>query len=422
MTGSIALGEHMGIVDILVGDMGGTSFDTALIRGLQPELTSTVDVAGMPTGVTVLDILSVGAGGGSIAAVDDRGVPTVGPHSAGSTPGPVCYGRGGTEPTVTDAAVAGGIMDPGGYLDGRLSLDRRASVDAIRDYGSQFGWGVETAIDAILQLSTTNMASALRSVTIERGQDPRECTMFAYGGTLPMFAAAICERLGIESVVVPLNSSVFSAFGLLLAKFVRRYSRSVDLSLGDMSISENVEVTREQMVKVAMDEATDGGIDASDCRLEWGGDLRFVGQTFEIGVALPDRPLTGEDIKELADRFPSLYEETYGKGTAWEGSPVMMLNINLTLVADRPTPDIERLPLGPPDATTALRSKRTVLMPGGTWAEDVPVFDGSRFSSGMAIDGPAIVDEHDTTLFVPPGWSCRRDEWTNYRLDRGSND
>jgi N-methylhydantoinase A len=421
VTGAIALGKLMGISDIMVGDMGGTSFDTALIRGSEPELTSQVDVGGMPTGVTVLDILSVGAGGGSIASVDERGVPIVGPHSAGSMPGPACYGRGGTQATVTDAAVAGGIMDPGGYLDGRLTLDREASMQAVGRFGETFGWQLEAAVDAILQLSITNMAGALRSVTIERGQDPRDCTMFAYGGTLPMFAAGICERLGVKSVVVPMNSSVFSALGLLLAKFVRRYSRSVDLSLGDSAVPDIVAKTREEMTRVASEEAIAGGIKPGDCILQWGGELKFVGQTFEISVPLPSRPLTAEDVQELAETFPGLYEKAYGKGTAWEGSPVMMLNLSLTVVADRPMPEIVAASVGTADSSGAERARRRVLMPGGSWAEDVPIYDGSRFSSGMIAEGPAIVDEHDTTLFVPPGWQCRRDEWTNYRLERAES-
>jgi N-methylhydantoinase A len=420
VTGAIALAERMGISDLLVGDMGGTSFDTALVRGLEPMLTPHVDVAGMPTGVTVLDILSVGAGGGSLAGVDDRGVPSVGPHSAGSMPGPVCYGRGGTEPTVTDAAVAANMIDPGGYLDGRVTLDRDAAVAAIERFGAAFGWGLEPAIDAILQLTTTNMASALRSVTIERGQDPRECTMFAYGGTLPMFAAAICDRLGVSTVVVPANSSVFSAFGVLLAKFVRRYSRSVDLSLADPSVPDDVAAIRADMTRIAVDEAMAGGIAAEDCTFEWGADLRFMGQTFEIGVPLPDGPLTAQDAQELAAGFPARYEAAYGKGTAWEGSPVVLLNLSLTVVADRPMPEIPTVALDGGDAAAVEKTRRRVLMPGGAWADDVPVYDGSRFVGGMHVDGPAIVDEHDTTLFVPPGWRCERDEWTNYRLERSA--
>jgi N-methylhydantoinase A len=418
VTGAISLAREMGISDLLVGDMGGTSFDTALVLGLEPMLTAQVDIAGMPTGVTVLDILSVGAGGGSLATVDDRGVPQVGPQSAGSMPGPVCYGRGGTQPTVTDAAVVAGLIDPDGYLDGRVTLDPDAAVAAIERYGQAFDWPLEKSIDAIIQLTVTNMAGALRSVTIERGQDPRECTMFAYGGTLPMFAAAICERLEIDKVVVPANSSVFSAFGLLLAKFVRRYSRSVDISLVDPAVPDVVAAIREDMTATALEEAAAGGIAEADCEFQWAADLRFMGQTFEIGVPLPDGPLTAETAQQMAEKFPELYEDAYGKGTAWEGSPVVLLNLNLTVIADRPRPEIPTFEADGQGAEAAERTRRRVLMPGGEWQDDVPVYDGALFQTGMAVDGPAVVDEHDTTLFIPPGWRCERDERTNYTLER----
>jgi N-methylhydantoinase A len=418
VTGAISLAREMGISDLLVGDMGGTSFDTALVLGLEPMLTAQVDIAGMPTGVTVLDILSVGAGGGSLATVDDRGVPQVGPQSAGSMPGPVCYGRGGTQPTVTDAAVAAGLIDPDGYLDGRVTLDPDAAVAAIERFGEAFDWPLEKSIDAIIQLTVTNMAGALRSVTIERGQDPRECTMFAYGGTLPMFAAAICERLEIDKVVVPANSSVFSAFGLLLAKFVRRYSRSVDISLVDPTVPDVVAAIRDDMTATALEEAAAGGIPEADCEFEWAADLRFMGQTFEIGVPLPDGPLTAATAQQMAEKFPGLYEDAYGKGTAWEGSPVVLLNLNLTVVADRPRPEIPTFEADGQGAESAERTRRRVLMPGGEWEDDVPVYDGALFQTGMAVDGPAVVDEHDTTLFIPPGWRCERDERTNYTLER----
>ena len=243
------------------------------------------------------------------------------------------------------------LIDPGEYLDGRVTLDRDAGVAAIERFGTALGWGLERrGSKRSSSWPTTNMAGALRSVTIQRGQDPRDCTMFAYGGTLPLFAAAICERLDVRKVVVPANSSVFSAFGLLLAKFLRRYSRSVDVSLADPSVPDVVAAIREDMTRVALDEATAGGMPEADCRLEWGADLRFMGQTFEIGVPLWSGPLTADDARELwASGFPARYESAYGKGTAWEGSPVMLLNLSLTVVADRPMPDIPTLPLGDED-------------------------------------------------------------------------
>ena len=419
VTGAITLAEHMGIKDVLVGDMGGTSFDTTLIRNLQPILRSRVDVSNMPVGLATLDILSIGAGGGSLAGVDSRGVPKVGPHSAGSMPGPACYGRGGTVATVTDAAVVAGYIDPLNYLNGRVTLDSDRAVQAINEFGANFGWATDESVDAILELTAANMADALRAVTIERGQDPRDCTMFAYGGTLPLFAAAICSRLEIGQVVIPRNSSVFSAYGLMAAPFLRRLSRSLQISLLHTGVADEIAGVREEMRRQAVEEAAEGGIPESDCSFRWAADLRFVGQTFEIEVPLGEARLSAEAARELADGFPECYEATYGKGTAWEGSPVTLVNVNLTVTAARPVPPLEPVALNGTGGEEMEKGRREVLLPGGQRAE-VPVYDGPRVTAGASFEGPAIVDEYDTTLLVPPGWSCRRDEFLNYIMERQS--
>ncbi len=419
VTGAITLAERMGIKNVLVGDMGGTSFDTTLIRDLHPILRSSADVSNMPVGLTTLDILSIGAGGGSLAGVDTRGVPKVGPQSAGSMPGPACYGRGGTVATVTDAAVVAGYIDPSNYLSGRVTLDRDGALGVIEEFGANFGWGTDESVDAILELTAANMADALRAVTIERGQDPRDCTMFAYGGTLPLFAAAICSRLEIDQVVIPRNSSVFSAYGLMVAPFLRRLSRSLQISLLDPGVADEVAGVRGEMTRRAVEEAAAGGIPESDLSFRWAADLRFMGQTFEIEVSLGDERLSVEAARELADNFPEVYEGTYGKGTAWEGSQVTLVNVNLTVTAARRVPPLEPVALNGGSAEDLEKERREVLLPGGERAE-VPVYDGPRVTAGACFEGPAIIDESDTTLLVPPGWSCRRDEFLNYILERVS--
>jgi N-methylhydantoinase A len=240
--------------------------------------------------------------------------------------------------------------------------------------------------------------------------------MFAYGGTLPLFAAAICSRLEIDRVVIPRNSSVFSAYGVMVAKFLRRYSRSVQISLLDPVVADEVARIREDMTRRAVEEAVTGGIAESDCSFRWAVDIRFMGQTFEIEVPLGDEPLTGDAARELADNFPERYEAVYGKGTAWEGSPVMLVNVNLTVTAERPVPVLEPVALNG-GAAEAEKDRRNILLPGGEWAA-VPVYDGPRVTAGASLEGPAIVDEDDTTLVVPPGWSCRRDEFLNYIMER----
>jgi N-methylhydantoinase A len=318
---------------------------------------------------------------------------------------------------VTDAAVVAGHIDPSNYLDGRVALDREAAVNAINAFGANFGWNTEQSVDAILELTITNMADALRAVTIERGQDPRDCTMLAYGGTLPLFAASISSRLGIDQVVIPRNSSVFSAYGVLVAEFLRRYSRSLQVSLLDPGVADEVAVVRDEMARQALEEAAAGGISESDCSFQWAVELRFMGQTFEIDVPLGAEPLTTEGAQALAESFPERYEAAYGKGTAWEGSPVMLVNVNLNLTAERPVPELEPVALNRESREAADKGRRRVLLAGGLWRE-VPIYDGAAVTAGSSVGGPAIIDEHDTTLVVPPDWSCRRDEFLNYVMER----
>lgn len=415
--GSIDLAARMGLDEVLVGDMGGTSFDTTLVRGRAPTIAPRLEVAGLPTGINVVDVVSIGAGGGSIAWVDERGVPQVGPRSAGSSPGPACYGRGGTEPTVTDAALVAGLIDPTAYLDGRVTLDREASVSVIEAYGRRFGWPLAAATDAILQLTAANMADALRTITVERGHDPTGLVMIGYGGTLPMFAAAICERLQVPRVVLPAHSSVFSAFGVLMAPFVRRYTRSLQIELTDDEVVAAVEGTRVRMSALAREEAAVAGIAAAELELEWSAELRFAGQVSELDMPLRPEPFTAEDAQRLRESFPARYERNYGPGTAWTHAPVVLMNVVLTASAELPRPSLARATLNG-SAPAVPVGERRVLISGAVWREGVPVFDGTEFAAGMRVTGPAIIDEHDTTLFVPDGWACRRDEWLSCVLER----
>jgi N-methylhydantoinase A len=420
--GAIDLAERMGLPGVLVGDMGGTSFDTTLVTGGAPTIAPRLEVANLPTGINVVDVVSIGAGGGSIAWADERGVPQVGPWSAGSLPGPACYGRGGADPTVTDAALVAGLLDPGAYLDGRIQLDRDAAVAVIESYGRRFGWSLEAAADAILQLTAANMASALRAITVERGHDPTRLPMIGFGGTLPMFAAAIGERLRLTRVILPANSSVFSAFGVLVAPYVRRYTRSLQVELtapGDPSVVAAVEGLREQMGELAREEAEVAGISGSDLRHDWIAELRFGGQVSELDMPLPPEPFTDAIAEELRAGFPARYERKYGPGTAWAGAPVVLVNLVLTAGAPLPRPQPAPVTLAPESAPVpAPMAERRVLLTGARWRDGVPVFDGSRFGAGARVAGPAIVDEHDTTVFVPEGWECRRDEWLSCVLER----
>lgn len=418
VSGAIHLAEAMGQDNIMVTDMGGTSFDLSLVEDLKPAMAPRISVGGLDTGISIVDIMSVGAGGGSIVWIDERGVPQVGPQSAGSMPGPACYGRGGTGATVTDAAVVAGLIDPGNYLNGRVQLDQQAAEDAVRRFGTGLGWSLPQACNAILDLTVINMANAMRAVSIERGHDPRDFTMFAYGGTLPLFAARICESLDIGHVVLPANSSVFSAFGVLTADFVRRYSTSIEVVVSQDVNADHINALREDLTETAHNDLVASGLRPEEAVLTWEAGVRFAGQVWEITVPLAEGTLTSGDLLELAAAFPATYERAYGEGTAWEGSEVLLANLTLRTVVPRRDPTYATPPEAQGELSSALKQERLVLLPGESEHASVAVYEGDRFGAGLLVEGPAVIDEHDTTIFVPPGWSCERDSFSNYNLKR----
>ncbi|MCB2049793.1 MAG: hydantoinase/oxoprolinase family protein [Novosphingobium sp.] len=415
--GARQIAEKLGIRNVLVGDMGGTSFDTAVLADLTPTVAREAAFGVYRTGINILDIVSVGAGGGSIAWLDGRGVPQVGPHSAGSEPGPACYGRGGTRPTVTDANVILGLIDPDNYLKGAHKLDVAAAREAVdAGVGTALGWSTERAAAAIYDLAVIEMANALRMVSVERGYHPRDFTFFSYGGGLGLFAVEICRRLGCPNIIVPDNCSAFSAYGVLTADYVRQYNRTVNWALDDPSQAEQVNAALDEMLAQARADAESENIDAGALEIERRGDFRFLGQVHEVSQQIPEGTLTAKDAAEMAASFPAVYEANYGEGTAWDGSPVVLVNIAIKAIFRREKPvSREQEPLTDAPAPAPV-SIRRIFQPFLREEAEVPVYAEKDLPPGIRLDGPCIVDVGDTTLYVPSGAVCARDRFFNFSL------
>lgn len=414
--GSNALASRMGRPNILLGDMGGTSFDTGIIVDNEIRIEKNLDIGVLQTGINLVDVGSVGAGGGSIAWVSERGVPQVGPRSATSNPGPAAYGIGGTEPTVTDAMVTMGFIDPDRYLGGRFQLDADLAAGSLDGLRERFSWSTEEAAAATHDLVVVNMATAVHEVSVAKGHDPRAFAFLAYGGTLPLFAAQIAGQLGMTEVVIPQNSSVFSALGLLSADFVMRYDRTVawDLSRGDQ-VGE-VNEAADRMMEEARAAMAAEGFAPEDISIARSADFRFLGQTYELTIPLPDRPLTADDAPELAQRFFELYERTYGEGTAWKGVPEQLLNYTVTVTGRQARPELETMTPEPRPADEVRAGTRRVFLPSLREHQEIPIYDDARFTAGTEVSGPAIIDALDTTIYAPPGTDVVRDEYMNYVL------
>ena len=417
--GANELAKRMGFKKVLLGDMGGTSFDTGIISENEIHIDKNLDLGPFQTGVNIVDVISVGAGGGSIGWVSERGVPQVGPQSAGSTPGPAALGRGGTEPTVTDAMVTMGFIDPDRYLNGRVQLKPELSAKALDEaLGERFGWTTEEAAAAVHDLVIVNMANAVREVSVGKGYDPRDFLFLSYGGTLPLFSSQIAERLGISTIVIPRNSSVFCALGLLSSDFVLRTDQGVGWDLSKPDGVARVNEIADQMVATGRQEMLDEGFPEDQIEIQRTADIRFQGQEYELTLPMPARPLTEDDAEKIFEEYHALYERTYGEGTAWKGVPASMINYSVTVVGRQPRPDMDQTPSAPAKPEDIERERRTVFLPTERRHEEIPVYDDALFTSGTSVEGPAIIDAADTTIYVPPGTKAERDEYMNYVLTR----
>lgn len=415
--GANELGRKLGRQHLLLGDMGGTSFDTGVIWDNELRINDSVRIGLFQTGISVVDVVSVGAGGGSIVWVSERDVPQVGPRSAGSTPGPACYGRGGTEPTVTDVMVAMGVLDPDNYLGGRYVLRADFACEALeRVICRPFGWSVDRAGGALHDLVVATMANAVREVSIGKGHDPRDFTFVAYGGCLPMFAVQIAAAIGIDEVLVPRNSSVFCAQGLLSSDYRLRLDKPVgariDAGSGLPQLNATVEALRAEAFEAMLAE----GFAIGDIAVSCAAALRFEGQMHELSIPLLIRPFDADEVQLLTDRFVEQYERVYGPGTAWRDSPVTVVSCSVTATGRMPhrplTPELR-----PPRTAEAMCiGPRSVYLPSEGVRTNLDVYDHALVVPGTELKGPVIIEASDTTILVPPGARARADEFLNYWL------
>jgi N-methylhydantoinase A len=417
--GANELAKRMGKNRVLLGDMGGTSFDTGIIVDNEIHIDKNLQLGPFMTGVNIVDVVSVGAGGGSIGWVSERGVPQVGPHSAGSTPGPAALDRGGEDPTVTDAMVTLGFIDPDNYLGGRVQLKPEKSKEVLdTTFGERFGWSTEESAAAMHDLVVVNMANAVREVSVGKGHDPREFLFLAYGGTLPLFASQIAERLGISTIVIPRNSSVFCALGLLSSDYVMRNDQGVGWDLSKPEGVDRVNDIAERMVADAIAQMESEGFARDQIDVARSGDLRFAGQAYELTLPMPARNLTVEDAPSLFDEFKAYYERTYGEGTAWEGVPASLINYSVTVTGRQDRPALGTTPADGGPGSDLVRETREVFLPAERRRETIPIIDDAKFTVGTKVEGPAVIDAVDTTIYVPPGTTAERDEYMNYVLTR----
>ncbi len=375
-------------------DMGGTSTDVALIDGGVTETTDGT-IGGHPTKLPMIDIHTVGAGGGSIAWFDSGGALRVGPLSAGADPGPAAYGRGGAEPTVTDANVVLGRLIPEVFLGGGMVLDRDAALTAVAEIAERLGSTVEEAALGIVRVANANMEAAIRVISVERGHDPRLFTLVAFGGAGPLHACELAGALRIPRVLVPSTPGVLSALGMLTADVLKDYVQTVMVSSGEAS--GKVEPVFAELEQRGRDDLRREGIEPERVVIERYLDLRYVGQSYELLV-----PYDG-DLDEVITRFHEAHDRRFGYSDPGERVQVVNVRLKARGLADRP--EIERFALDQ-TATAEPVERRPVVFSGAAGATeyDTPIYDRVKLSPGSSFSGPAIITQYDTTTVLPPGW------------------
>jgi N-methylhydantoinase A/oxoprolinase/acetone carboxylase beta subunit len=410
--GGLWAAELSGRKRLITLDMGGTSADIGIVteQGISEASARDTWVAGYPLLVPMIDVHTIGAGGGSIAYVDEGGSFRVGPRSAGAHPGPVSYGFGGEEPTITDAHVVLGRIEPERFLGGEMQLDRDAAAGAVQKLADRLGLGLDETAEGIVTLGTASMARAIRSRTIEKGHDPREFTLVAFGGAGPLHAADVADVLGIPEVLVPPYPGITSAAGLLASDL--KYDQMRTVFMLDETVDE------ERLTSQLDDLETElrallhrDGVGDDEISVTRALDCRYVGQGYELRVALRAGPFR----KEALDDFHVMHEREYGHAFR---DPIEIVNARVTAVGRRPglghsavsAGSVEDALLGQGDGVFRTGGKLQVLA--------TQYYERSRLPAGAPIDGPAVVFQRDTTTVVPPGWSAHVDQASNLILTR----
>ena len=397
VVGAAQLCGQAGYRDLITMDVGGTSLDVCLIRNSVAEATTTREIDMFPVGIPMLDVHTIGAGGGSIVRVDDVGRVKVGPDSMGARPGPACYGLGGDQATLTDVNLLMGLINPATFANGDVPLDcDRAAAVVARKIAAPLGIDVTAAAAGVYRVATNQIAEAIRTVIVERGSDPRDFSLVAFGGGGPLHAAGVARELGLRQIIVPRHPGLFSARGIAIADFNHDYIQSVIRPISDMTIGDVKQMIAALERQAAADLDTEGL--PGHCRdVTPALDLRYVGQTTEITVPLTDSLESMTDgFDAIVSQFHLLHERLYTYSVP--GEPIQLVNVRLRAVGI-----VDKPPLPPAPGTgmaPAPTCTRPVLLPDATATLPIPVYQRDHLAPGAMVAGPALFEEPSSTTLV----------------------
>ena len=414
------VGRLAGAHGVISFDMGGTTAKACLVEDGRIEIASMMEAArvhrfkpgsGLPVRAPVVDMIEIGAGGGSIAAIDEVGLMRVGPRSAGADPGPACYGRGGSEATVTDANLALGYYDPAFFLGGRMTLDRDAALAALARLGGKIGLSALEAAHGIHEIVTESMAAAARIHLVEKGKDPRNYAIVGFGGAGPAHAAGVARILGSREVIIPPASGVASCLGFLTAPLSFERVRSHPLPITQAADAAAIDAILRELERDARALLAQAGVASAAMTVERSADMRLAGQMHEINVPLPAGPIGPASLGAIRDAFMEVYTKRYT--SVYAGAAIEAITWRVRVAAPAPQLSLEESAGTRPGAAKRKSSRQAWF---GSGFRDVPVYDRYALVPGDRIDGPAIIEEREATTVVPPGDRVELDAYLNLRL------
>jgi N-methylhydantoinase A len=414
VVGGLEAGRRAGFRDLITFDMGGTSTDVSLIEDGRPKLAGELDVHGYPLKTPALDVHTVGAGGGSVASVDAGGLLKVGPRSAGAVPGPVCYGLGNEEPTVTDANVVLRTLNPRHLLGGRMAIDRERAHGAIAKLAGRVGLDVMATAQGIVSVVTANMARAIRVISVQRGHDPREYTLVAFGGAGPLHAARLARELEIPRVLVPRHPGILCALGLLQSDLKTHYAQTRLMPAAPESLPRMLE-TFDELERRALGWFEREGIEPAARTLRRTVDMRYAGQNYELPVAFPDEPPGPALFKALTAGFERAHAQLYGYIA--EEEPIQAITFRLEAVGAVRRAELTRHPSATGDVDDARIGDREVWLVEAGGFVTCPVYDREGLGPGHRLAGPAVVEQMDATTVLLPGQAAVVDPFLNVIIE-----
>ncbi len=407
--GAVKCAARSGHGDLISIDMGGTSTDVCLVENGTPGMSTETEIGGLPVRAPVLDIATVGAGGGSIVWVDDGGMLRVGPPSAGADPGPACYGRGGADPTITDGHIIRGTIQPESFLGGEMALDPAAARAAFEPLAARFGMSLEEIADSAIRIASSNIVRAIQLISTERGRDPRDYVLVPFGGAGPLHAAQVADELGIDTILVPPNAGVISAYGLLAADYVHHASETRRLTVDDAA----ADVVRRVFGAIKAREAeglADLGLSGKLVYAYMLG-VRYVGQAYEVPVSFSEDEIGKLTAEAMMERFAAGHRQVFNFGDTGEAR-AEVVNFRLSISAP-----LGALPRFTEIGDLAVDSRDATIMDAGE-ARSYRLMARTGLSAGDAIAGPALIEETTSTILVPDGWRAETDAHDNLVIGR----